>query len=95
MNISYLEKNRIFKLDTPHCSYCMAVTDDEKFLTHVYFGSKISEDDLTYLLRTDEMPFVPSKNGRDRGAFLDSCPMEYPGNGVGDYRESAVCEAGR
>ena len=93
MNISYLEKNRIFKLDTPHCSYCMAVTDDEKFLTHVYFGSKISEDDLTYLLRTDEMPFVPSQNGRDRGAFLDSCPMEYPGNGVGDYRESAVCVA--
>ena len=90
MKITYIESSRIFKIDTLQNSYCIGITDEERFLTHVYYGSSVSDDDLTYLLRTDENPFVPSKNARDRGSFLDCCPMEYPGNGVGDYRESAV-----
>ena len=90
MKITYDETSRLFKIDTLRSSYCIGITDEEKFLTHVYYGSSVSDDDLTYLLRTDENPFIPSENGRDRGSFLDSCPMEYPGNGVGDYRESAV-----
>ncbi|MCH4191799.1 MAG: alpha-galactosidase [Butyrivibrio sp.] len=90
MKITYIESSRIFKIDTLQNSYCIGITDEERFLTHVYYGSSVSDDDLTYLLRTDENPFAPSKNARDRGSFLDCCPMEYPGNGVGDYRESAV-----
>ena len=38
MNITYNEKNRIFKLDTPHTSYCIGVVDEENFLGHVYYG---------------------------------------------------------
>lgn len=90
MNILYDEKSKIFKLDTDHTSYVMAVVDEEGFLGHVYYGDKISDTDVSYLLRTDENPFVPSKNSRDRSAFLDTFPMEYPGNGVGDFRESAI-----
>ena len=90
MNISYNEKNRVFKLDTVHSSYCIGIVDDENFVGHIYYGRKLAEDNLAYLMRTEEAPFVPSKNNRDRAAFLDTFPMEYTGNGLGDYREGAL-----
>ena len=62
MNIQFDEKNRVFKLDTEHTSYVMAVVDNEGFLGHVYYGAKISDTDVAYLLRTDENPMVPQKN---------------------------------
>lgn len=90
MNISYDEELKVFRIDTENTTYCMAVSDTEGFLTHVYYGDKLGEDDIRYLLRINEPPFVPSVNNRDRSSFLDSCPQEFPGHGVGDYRESAV-----
>ena len=90
MNIAYNEKNRLFKLDTPGTSYCIGVVDEENFLGHVYYGRRLLDDQLTYLLRTQEAPFVPTENNRDRCAFLDSFPMEYTGNGLGDYREGTL-----
>ena len=90
MNITYNEKNRVFKLDTPGTSYCIGIVDEENFLGHVYYGRRLLDDQLTYLLRTQEAPFVPSENNRDRCSFLDSFPMEYTGNGLGDYREGTL-----
>lgn len=90
MNITYHEQNRIFKLDTPHTSYCIGIVDEENFLGHVYYGRKLSEDNLAYLMRTQEAPYVPSKNNRERISFLDSFPMEYTGNNLGDYREGTL-----
>lgn len=87
MNITYNEKNRIFKLDTPGTSYCIGVVDEENFLGHVYYGRKLHTDDLAYLMRTGEAPFVPSENNRERTAFLDTFPMEYTGHNLGDYRD--------
>ena len=89
MNITYNEKNRIFKLDTPNTSYCIGVVDEENFLGHVYYGRLLGSDDLAYLMRTGEPPFVPSENNRDRTSFLDTFPMEYTGHNLGDYREGA------
>lgn len=89
MNITYNEKNRVFKLDTAHTSYCIGIVDEENFLGHIYYGRKLTEDNLVYLLRTMEAPFVPSQNNRDRNSFLDTFPTEYTGNNVGDYRESS------
>jgi alpha-galactosidase len=88
--IQYNENSRTFKLDTAHTSYVIAVCDDEQFLGHAYYGAKISDTDAAYLLRTDEMPFVPSKADRDRGTFFDAFPSEFPGNQIGDFRDSAV-----
>lgn len=90
MNITYNEKNRLFKLDTPGTSYCIGVVDEENFLGHVYYGRRLLDDQLTYLLRTEEAPFVPTENNRDRCSFLDSFPMEYTGSGLGDYREGTL-----
>lgn len=90
MKITYHEQSRIFKLDTPHTSYCIGIVDEENFLGHVYYGRKLSEDNLAYLMRTGEMPFVPSKNNRERTGFMDTFPMEYTGNNLGDYREGTL-----
>lgn len=90
MGITYDEKERIFKLDTPNTSYVIGIVDEEGFLGHVYYGKKIKDTALSYLLRTKEPPFVPSKNNRERCSFYDRFPFEYPTGGVGDYRESAV-----
>ena len=94
MAIRYIEQDRTFWLDTEHTSYLLAIVDQENFVGHIYYGQKLQYTENApaplYLMRTGEAPFVPSQNNRERVAFLDSFPMEYPGNGLGDYRESAV-----
>ncbi|MCM1103916.1 MAG: alpha-galactosidase [Clostridium sp.] len=90
MSVQYFEKERVFKLDTPNSSYLIGIVDEENFVGHIYYGKRLDSHELTYLLRTEEPPFVPSKNNRDRLSFLDSCPMEYPTHGLGDFREDAV-----
>ena len=89
MNITYNEELKAFKIDTTGNSYVIAIVDEEGFPGHVYYGPKIVDIPM-YLLRINENPFVPSKNNRDRGSFMDTFPTEYPGNGLGDYREGAV-----
>lgn len=90
MQISYNEKNRVFKIDTEHTSYCIGIVDEENFVGHIYYGRKLPDDNLSYLMRTMEPPFVPSENNRDRCSFLDSFPMEYTGHGLGDCREGTL-----
>ncbi|MCI9663054.1 MAG: alpha-galactosidase [Lachnospiraceae bacterium] len=90
MSIVFYEKERLFKLDTPNTSYIMGIVDEENFLAHVYYGEKLADHRAGYLLRTQENPFVPSVNNRDRIAFLDSLPMEYATHGIGDCRESCI-----
>ena len=88
MKISYNEDSRVFKLDTERTSYCIGIVDDDNFVGHIYYGRKLTEDNLAYLMRTGEPPFVPSENNRERTSFLDTFPMEYTGHNLGDYREA-------
>lgn len=61
MAITYFEKERIFKLDTPGSSYVIGIVDKENFVGHVYYGKKLRDANIAYLLRTGEGPFVPSE----------------------------------
>lgn len=88
INIFYNEKDKAFKLRANNTDYMMKVCE-EGYLAHVYYGNKVPDEDLTYLLRLDESPFTPATNDRDRASFMDSLPFEYPCFGIGDYRESA------
>lgn len=88
INIFYNEKDKAFKLRANNTDYMMKVCE-EGYLTHVYYGNKVPDEDLTYLLRLDESPFTPATNDRDRASFMDTLPFEYPCFGLGDYRESA------
>ncbi len=90
MAIRYNESSKSFQLDTKAASYVIGIVDAEGFVGHAYFGKKLGEDDVTYLMRAGENPFTPETNARDRLSFLDSFPMEYPCGGIGDFRESAI-----
>lgn len=86
--------SHLFKLDTPSSTYILGVVDEEGFVGHFYYGDRINAetqkpflDTIAASLRIDEPPFIPSKNNRDRGSFLDSFPMEYPTHGTGDFRQ--------
>lgn len=90
MNIRYHEEMKVFKLDTKNTSYLIGVVDEEQFVGHIYYGKKLEDYQVGYLMRTEEAPFVPSKKNRDRTSFYDCFPFEYTGNGVGDFRDSAI-----
>ena len=88
--ITYNEKERVFKLDTPNTTYMIGIVDEENFVGHIYYGRRLKGSDASYLMRTGEPPFVPSQNNRERCSFYDCFPFEYPTGGVGDYRESCL-----
>ena len=81
---------RIYKIDTPNTSYVLGIFDDEGFPGHIYYGERIPDTDVAYLARCSEYAFMPSVNPRDRSSFMDRFAFEYPGNGVGDFREGAI-----
>lgn len=88
-NITFPEDITMFQLDAKDTSYIFGVID-EGYLVHGYFGKKICGDDLTYLLRLTENPWVPKTNIRDKGTFMDATAFEYPCHGTGDYREPCL-----
>jgi len=90
MGIQFSEESRVFKLDTPKSTYMIGIVDEENFVGHIYYGKKIVDTDMSYLMRIYEGPQVPSKNSRERVAFLDTLPMEFSTHGVGDFRESCI-----
>ncbi len=90
MNIQFFEDIKTFKLDSGNSSYIIKAADDEGFLGHVYYGAKIEDCDLGYLLRMKEYPFTPASNARERCSFMDLFPHEYSGWCSGDFRESAI-----
>ena len=90
MSITFYEGEQIFKLDTKNTTYAIGIVDEDKFLGHIYYGKRLQDYHIRYLMRTKESPFVPSENNRDRVSFLDSFAMEYPSHGLGDYRESCI-----
>ena len=89
MPVSFDEKKKIFRLDTGKSTYLMGLSP-EGFLGHIYYGDRLVLDADNYLLRMEEPPYTPSVNKREKSAFLDVFPMEYPTGGIGDYRESCL-----
>ena len=89
MSVTYNENRRIFKLDTENTSYLIGISP-EGYVGHVYYGEYLEDTDAYYLLRTEEPPFTPSVNEREKSSFLDFFPTEYSSGGVGDYRESCI-----
>lgn len=83
MSVTYNENRRIFKLDTEKTSYLISISP-EGYVGHVYYGEYLEDTDAYYLLRTEEPPFTPSVNEREKSSFLDFFPTEYPSGGVGN-----------
>lgn len=90
MGITFFEQERVFKLDTCNTSYLIGIVDEENFVGHIYYGKKIDDYNLSYLMRATEYPNLPSVNNRDRLLFYDRFPAEYSTNGIGDFREDSI-----
>lgn len=90
MNIRFLEKEKVFVIDTKATSYVMGIAGDEGLLGHLYYGDKIDPNDAAFLWKTIEPQVTPAVDMRDRSSFLDRFPFEYSSNNVGDYRKSSI-----
>ena len=89
MAVQFNKDKKIFRLDTETSTYLMGLTP-EGYLGHIYYGDRLYKATENYMLRMEEPPYTPSVNKREKSAFLDSFPMEYPTGGIGDYRESCL-----
>ena len=78
-----------FRLDTPSSTYGISILNGG-YIIHSYFGGKLGNDDFTYLARPKEYGFSDSDIFREKHSFLDYIPQEYPTDGLGDFRESAL-----
>lgn len=91
MPITYDQQHRVFKLDTSLSTYAFMVYQ-ENYLVHLYYGAKIPDTDLSYLMYRGRFPsFSPYNTKVDDLLFSpDINPMEYPTNGAGDFRLAAL-----
>lgn len=90
MGIVYNEEKKVFGLHTKHTTYLCGLTEDGTYLGHLYYGKKMTDLSASYLLRTEEPPFTPEVNKREKASFMGCFPQEYPAAGLGDYRETAL-----
>ena len=89
MSISFHQEERAFRLDTPGSTYLIALADQPGFLGHMYYGRRIPDTAMRHLLRLDPAG-PPFQDNGDQLNFLGDLPTEYPGCGLGDYRESCL-----
>jgi len=87
--ITFNKKSNTFRLDTPNSTYVISISA-KGYIAHAYYGPVIGDDDVTYLTRQYEYGFSQGEVFREKHSLLDFLPQEYPTDGVGDYRESAL-----
>jgi len=91
MSIAYIKEHKIFKLDTPDSTYAFRVSPTG-FLLHLYYGAYVPDTDLAYL---GEMIGVPETSAKvdseeENKLSLDAAYLEYPCEGAGNMRISAL-----
>ena len=89
MSIFYNQQQRVFRMDTPGSTYLISIVDEEGFLCHTYYGRRIPDDNMQYLLRINPIS-IPFRDSGHQTNLLDELPVEYPGHGLGDFRESCL-----
>lgn len=95
MPIHFDEQKRIFKLDTKNSTYAISIFK-ENYLVHLYYGGKIPDNNLQHLMYRGRFDSLSPYNTRVDDPFFspDINPMEYPCNGAGDFRISALSVRG-
>lgn len=91
MSVRYVEDKKTFILQTNHCTYQMKISDYD-YLLHLYYGERIDDEDLSYLIQPQDRGFSPNPNevGNDRTFSLDVFPQEFSSDGCCDYRISSI-----
>ena len=89
--IHYDSNRKTLTLETAHSSYQMQI-DQWGYLRHVYYGSRVGQEDLSYVHRYYDRGFSGNPYDCDnRGISLDTLCQEYSSWGVGDYRVPSLC----
>ena len=65
MSIFYNQQQRVFRMDTPGSTYLISIVDEEGFLCHTYYGRRIPDDNMQYLLRINPIS-IPFRDSGDR-----------------------------
>ncbi len=96
MPISFNEKTKIFKLDSKTSTYALLVYD-QGYLVHLYYGPRLPDTNLKHLMYRGWFDSLsPYAHGVEDPLFsADITPLEYPGNGAGDFRVSALSVRGK
>ena len=91
MPITFDSEKRILKLDTATSSYIFEIYE-ENYIVHLYYGAKIPDCNVTQLKYRGSFPsFSPNNiNVSDPMFSPDITPLEYSGEGTGDFRSAAV-----
>lgn len=91
MSIRYNADTHTFLLATRDTSYLMKVSRYGNLL-HLYYGERIPDEDLDYLIKVQDRGFSPNPNeaGNDRTFSLDYLTQEYSTDGKGDYRIPSI-----
>lgn len=87
--IDYQEERRIFHIKTREFSYVMQVLENE-LLVHRYFGKRINHFSDDNKITYQDRAFSPNPTSKDRTFSLDTLPLEFSSNGLGDFRTSTV-----
>lgn len=90
MSISFHESTKVFTLNTKRSTYqCQVI--DYGFLSHLYYGKRLTDDEITYHFVPMDRGFSgnPNDAGADRTFSADYLMQEYSSFGTGDYRSSA------
>ena len=91
MAILFNQDKKVFTLQTKNSAYQMKVIDYDVLL-HLYYGRRLEDCDLSYLIQNTDRGFCgnPYEVQHDRTFSLDYFPQEYPCFGIGDYRGDCV-----
>lgn len=90
MSICFNQNEKIFTIHTKNSTYQMKV-DMFDFLLHLYYGAKIENGNMDYLLPKADVGFSGTPwEAKDRTFSLDFLPQEFSSCGIGDYRINSI-----
>jgi len=91
MSIRFSEKAQTFFLQTKSSTYVMR-KNEYGYLLHLYYGERLMDESLDYLIQMQDRGFSPNPNevGNDRTFSLDVLPQEFSSDGICDYRISSL-----
>ena len=91
MAVRYNADTKTFILETKNSSYLMKVSRYGNLL-HLYYGDRVPDEDLDYLIVLADRGFSPNPNeaGNDRTFSLDVLPQEFSTSRSGDYRSPSM-----
>lgn len=90
MSIIFNKNNNVFTINTKNSTYQMKI-DKFNYLLHLYYGEKLDECNMDYLLPVADVGFSGNPwECEERTFSLDFLPQEFSSSGIGDYRINSI-----